>query len=265
MTIYAVKLPNRRLVNPDTVASPVFVLADRHRRFSGPWHAHRRLQLLHVSDGVLFVETRVARVVIPPQRAVWIPAGTEHRIASRAPFWLTTCYIDANCFPETKGNVVAVDRLTDAVLIAVSAFGENGPQNAPQRRLVAVLLDCLRGLKSADIVLPQPSDPRLRRIAERLIEDPSASVSLPLLAAEVALSERTAARLFKKETGQSFGIWRSHLRMQAALEQLSAGLSVTEAAFAVGYQDVSSFIEAFKKLFGQTPSQILKGSEGSLR
>lgn len=78
-----------------------------------------------------------------------------------------------------------------------------------------------------------------------------------MLAAESALTERTAARLFLRETGLTFGQWRQQMRLQAALEQLAAGASVTEAAFSVGYADVSSFIAAFKLLFGKTPSQIL--------
>ncbi|WP_420353967.1 helix-turn-helix domain-containing protein [Paenirhodobacter sp.] len=79
------------------------------------------------------------------------------------------------------------------------------------------------------------------------------------MSAEAALTERTAARLFVKETGLTFGRWRQHLKLQVALEHLSDGSSVTEAAFAVGYSDVSSFIAAFRQLFGTTPSRILSG------
>ena len=88
--------------------------------------------------------------------------------------------------------------------------------------------------------------------------DPSRSGTLSALAADAALSERTAARLFKSETGLSFGTWRLHLRMQAALAHLAAAESVTETAYAVGYSDVSSFIEAFKTVCGQTPYKAMK-------
>ena len=82
------------LINPDSTPCPVFVLSDEHEAGSGPWHAHRRIQLVHVSKGVLSVLTRKARFVVPPQRAVWIGSGIEHRIVGRAPFWLTTCYVE---------------------------------------------------------------------------------------------------------------------------------------------------------------------------
>ncbi|MFT3691205.1 MAG: helix-turn-helix transcriptional regulator [Paenirhodobacter sp.] len=247
-------------MDPDATSRPVFVLSDRHERMQVPWHSHRRSQLIHVSTGVLTVMTRHARFVIPPQRAVWIGPGVEHRIASRAPFWLTTCYVEPGVLDVPEGvRAVAVDRLTDELLIAASGFGGDYPGHGAEARLVAVLLDRLPALRPTDIYLPEPADARLRRIAGRLFAAPECNATLAALSAEAALTERTAARLFVKETGLTFGRWRQHLKLQVALEHLSDGSSVTEAAFAVGYSDVSSFIAAFRQLFGTTPSRILSG------
>jgi AraC-like DNA-binding protein/quercetin dioxygenase-like cupin family protein len=260
MPLSRVKLTKREVVDPDATQVSVFVLSDRYERVQGPWHSHRRFQLIHVSAGALTVMTRHARFVIPPQRAVWIGPGVEHRITSQAPFWLTTCYIEPGLVdvPE-KVKAVAVDRLTDELLIAASGFGCNYAEDGPEARLASVLIDRLPVLKPMDIYLPEPGDARLRRIADRLAAAPDCNETLAALSADAALTERTAARLFVKETGLTFGRWRQHLKLQAALEHLSAGSSVTEAAFAVGYSDVSSFIAAFKQLFGKTPSQILSG------
>lgn len=200
------------------------------------------------------------RFVIPPQRAVWIPPATDHRILSRSPFWLTTCYIDTTRvdFPAVTASVVAVDRLTNELLIAVGGFGSDGARTEAEQRMSAVLLDCLAGLRALDVFLPMPNSPKLGRLAKRLLSDPACPETLASLAADTALSERTAARLFKAETGLSFGAWRQQVRMQAALEHLFGGLSVTETAFAVGYRDVSSFIDGFRRVFGKTPARILK-------
>ncbi len=241
------------------------MLSDRHAKIAGPWHSHRRRQLLHVSAGVLTVETRAARYVIPPQRAVWIPPGVEHRILSAAPFWLTTCYVDAALMPTLPGETfaVSVDRLCDALLIAASGFGADAPRSGKEERLVAVLLDCLAALPVFDVVLPLPESARLRRVTDRLMARPERSDTLAELAAGAALTERTAARLFKAETGMAFGAWRLTLRVQLATGLLAGGMSVTQTAFAVGYRDVSSFIEAFRSVFGHTPSQMMKRQEGA--
>ncbi|RXS98212.1 AraC family transcriptional regulator [Silvibacterium dinghuense] len=54
------------------------------------------------------------------------------------------------------------------------------------------------------------------------------------------------------------GQWRQQLRILVALEKLSDGLSVTETCFAVGYNSVSAFIRAFKRIVGVTPLEYAK-------
>jgi len=45
-----------------------------------PFHVHEHAQLVYASRGLLKVTTRAAVYIVPPQRAVWIPKGIEHRI-----------------------------------------------------------------------------------------------------------------------------------------------------------------------------------------
>lgn len=45
-----------------------------------PFHQHSRSQLLYASFGVMTVETSSGIWVVPPLRAVWIPANTRHQI-----------------------------------------------------------------------------------------------------------------------------------------------------------------------------------------
>jgi mannose-6-phosphate isomerase-like protein (cupin superfamily) len=42
------------------------------------WHTHALHQLEYAFEGVAEVETATARYLLPPQQAVWIPAGVEH-------------------------------------------------------------------------------------------------------------------------------------------------------------------------------------------
>jgi len=41
-------------------------------------HQHRRNQLLYGATGLMIVTTPQGRWVVPPQRALWIPAGVYH-------------------------------------------------------------------------------------------------------------------------------------------------------------------------------------------
>src|SRR3990167_9582376 len=43
-------------------------------------HSHDWGQLLYAMSGVMWVETPREALVVPPQRAVWLPPGVEHGI-----------------------------------------------------------------------------------------------------------------------------------------------------------------------------------------
>lgn len=246
------------MIDPDDAQRSVFVLSERYGAFDGPWHSHRRAQLIYASSGVLTVQSKSGLWVVPPQRGVWIPPGAVHKVSADSDFWLNTLYAE----PDTPGlpaqwGVVNVDALTRELLVEASRFGSALMMTAAQQHVMQVLLDRLPQLGAVPSHLPKPQDPRLLRITQALIKKPDDNRSLKAWAKEVGLSERTAARLFIKETGLSFGKWRQQLRLLLAIQLLGLGRSVSHVAAEVGYEDTSAFIKAFKTSFGQTPSKYL--------
>lgn len=250
----------RGYVDPDAGPRAAFVLEASSAPTGGHWHAHRRAQLVHAAEGVIVVSTPAGRWVVPPQRAVWVPAGVSHAVASRRAFRLRTLYVEPLVAPLPAAcRVVAVDRLVEELLGAAAGFGAAYPEGGPEERLVRVILDRLPALAVAPLLhLPAPKSPELVRIAGALGRRPGDGKTLDAWAACVGLTPRTAARRFVAETGTTFGRWRQHLRLLAALERLGAGESVTAVAFEVGYEDVSSFIGAFKAALGETPARYFK-------
>src|SRR5580704_14274403 len=57
-----------------------------------PRHAHVEDQLLFASEGVMTVETDDGIWVVPPLRAVWIPAETKHGVAMSGRVSMRTLY-----------------------------------------------------------------------------------------------------------------------------------------------------------------------------
>ena len=45
-----------------------------------PFHSHSRAQLLHALTGVVMVTTDEGRWMVPPEHAMWIPAGVDHSV-----------------------------------------------------------------------------------------------------------------------------------------------------------------------------------------
>lgn len=65
-------------------------------------------------------------------------------------------------------------------------------------------------------------------------------------------------RLFRKNFGKSFGEYLNFHRINFATELLRRGSSVSEAAFACGFNNLSYFTKVFKKYNNTQPSKIGK-------
>ncbi|ABZ78270.1 transcriptional regulator, AraC family [Shewanella halifaxensis HAW-EB4] len=62
----------------------------------------------------------------------------------------------------------------------------------------------------------------------------------------------------------SYQAWRQQWRLQAAIEHLADGKSVSVVAFSLGFASDSAFICFFKQHLGNTPSQYFRaGTEHS--
>lgn len=224
------------------------------------WHHHAVHQLIHPSRGVLRVSTPLGAWVVPPYRAVWIPAGVPHAHEAHGPTDMRTLSFAPRLGPlgGDRPTVVAVTPLLRELVVALSDTPgpADPPYTAAQRAdLERVTLDQLRRVDALPLHLPAPSDDRLRAVARLLHADPADDRSLARLGAAVGAGERTLSRLFRRELGMTFPQWRTQLRLHHSLMLLAAGQSVTSAATACGYANPSAFIEAFRHAFGVTPGR----------
>jgi AraC-like DNA-binding protein len=83
--------------------------------------------------------------------------------------------------------------------------------------------------------------------------EPLDARSMTAMAIWAGISSRNLNRLFRHETGCSYGQWREQLRLAVALEQLARGAAVAAVADALGYACPSNFIVMFKRHFGLAP------------
>ena len=81
--------------------------------------------------------------------------------------------------------------------------------------------------------------------------------NLDSLAAEVKLSKSTMNRKLKAMTGLTPMDFVKNIRLRSACRLLrQADMTVSEVAYAVGFNDPKYFAKCFKEEYGQTPSQF---------
>ena len=228
---------------------------------ANPWHSHDRACLIYPAEGVVSVETAEGHWVVPPQRAVWVPAGVSDQTRMTGRVAMRALMLDKTAVPglPERSCVVGVTPLLRELLLhacAEHATGEpDGPEARAEGRIVAVILDQLRSLPDPALPLPIPQDRRLRRLVEALLADPADGRSLEDWGRAVGASSRTLARLFRAETAMTFRTWRQQLRVLEALRRLAAGEPVTNVALDVGFESPSGFVQMFKKALGRTPGR----------
>jgi AraC-like DNA-binding protein len=231
-----------------------------HRQQIGR-HLHDDHQLLFPHRGVLHVRTAHGDWMVPPHRAVWLPAGVPHGHEALGPTELRAVAFDVaqNPLGLDRPAVLAVTPLLREVVAALTDGGELSA--GARQNLKAVALDQLARVEALRVHLPTPDDPRLADLARILHADPGDPRSLAELGAAVGASERTLSRLFRSCTGLTFPQWRTQLRLHHALARLSSGATVTRVAAECGYSSPSAFGHAFRAAFGTTPGAY--ASEGS--
>jgi AraC-like DNA-binding protein/quercetin dioxygenase-like cupin family protein len=222
-----------------------------------PQHFHPEDQLIFGSRGVMTVRTKQGIWVVPPLRAVWIPAGTPHSVAILGPVSMRTLYFapglvktgTAKCF------VMNVSPLLRELILHACKFPKLKKEEPAHRRVIEMILDQLEAIHSIPLQLPHPSDPRAMRIVQALVAEPGMQKTLAALCADCGASKRTIERLFIAETKMTFSQWRRQLRLLHAMQLLASGEKVTGAAWDAGYRSTSAFIVMFRRQLGQTPTR----------
>jgi AraC-like DNA-binding protein/quercetin dioxygenase-like cupin family protein len=227
-------------------------------------HMHREAQLVYAASGTMQVTTPKGRWLVPPDRAVWVPARLEHAIDVLADIEMRTLYFELPWLKRErrakkldKEFVVRVSPLLQQAILALF-----DPRNTPERidLLIRLVMFELRQAEDAATFMPLPQEERCRRAAHIVLADPTAAYDIETLAREVGTSARTLSRLFSLETQLSFKSWCQRARIAAAIERLStdANVSVKQLAAQLGYSSVPAFSAAFRQVTGRTPTEFAR-------
>ena len=223
--------------------------------FQVPEHAHGSDQLIYAIRGVMEVHAGRSMWLIPPHFALWIPALTFHRIRMPAAVSMRTLYFRPRLVERATPGcaVLYVAPLLRELIVEAVRIGRLRTRNHHERALRDLTILHLRSASAAPTFVTLPREPRALAVARAVLDRPGESNSLPSLCAQAGASVRTLQRIFQKDVGTDFDTWRRQARLTKAVELLVSGASVKEAAFAVGYNQPSAFVEAFRRTFGSTP------------
>ncbi|WP_105614401.1 helix-turn-helix transcriptional regulator [Vallitalea okinawensis] len=102
------------------------------------------------------------------------------------------------------------------------------------------------------------SNEKLNTVIEYINNHIHTKLKVEEVAKKHYMSERNLRRLFKKYYNQSVHVYINQRKMKIASSKLLMGFQVSEAARAIGIEDVSYFSRCFKKEYGVSPRDYKK-------
>lgn len=222
------------------------------------WHRHPYHQVEYALQGVAEVETPVGRYLLPPQQAIWIPAGLPH---STRLFDVrsVSVFFDPSMLPgpADRARVLAAA----PVIREMIAYGVRWPIGRPASDTTAdsffevlarLVLDWLD--HETPLWLPATTDPVIGAVMAHT-DDHLPTVTAASVCRAVGLSERTLRRRFPAVAGMSWRAYTLQSRLLRAMALLSdREITVLDVATAVGFDSPSAFTRAFQKATGEPPS-----------
>ncbi len=227
-----------------------------------PQHRHSRSQLLHALVGVVLVTTRHGRWMVPPDHAMWIPAGIEHSVEMLGDVSMRSVYVMPDAIPGLPEGlrVVGITDLMHSLIVE----SEKLPQGARTGR--ARRVD--HGPFAARD--PQPAGTAARAAVPFRSE---AGSTVPALRRGTLATrdDRRMGRHRRHEPALVYPRLPSPDRA-VAVDMAPAGLPVrgaarladgepiTRVALDLGYDSVPAFITMFKRMLGASPRGYMRGA-----
>jgi AraC-like DNA-binding protein len=222
------------------------------------WHFHDLHQLEYAFEGVAQVETATARYLLPPQQAIWIPAGVEHsttltRVRTMSVFFDPSRHVNA----QDHVRVLPATSLIREMILHAGCWPISGGWSDDRAdRFFDTLVDLVEDLLDHELPLwlPTGRDP-LVVAAMAVTQEQLADVGFADVCRVVGASERSLRRAFAEDAGIP---WRQYLLQSRLLRAMALladpGPTVLAVATGVGFDSTSGFARAFRAYTGETPS-----------
>ena len=237
-------------------ADPVVALA---RQYPGglqiPLHRHSRTQFLYTRSGVALVVTERGRWMIPPDHALLIPCGIEHRVEMQSVYMRDYEHIDYPC-------VLSVNELTRSLLAEVVKLQKPDEKDERSQLLFDLLVHEIKRLPVRELGLPFPEKPVLAALCKAFLKAPDPAAGIDSWAEKLGISRRSFTRLFRAQTGVSFVTWRQQACIFASLPKLASGEAITSVAFDTGYESAAAYTTMFKRMLGSSPRDYMRQQAG---
>lgn len=239
------------------------VVTENHPRYNMQFHWHSDIEIIHISQGTLALTLNDAHYALSAGESIIIPGGVVHGAVP--------AQCEYECMIFSKSILYAapgIKKLIKTKLLYPVKFSEHDvmqklfslmrEESYNQLQLMSLLFSIINETVEKQDGTKIISEEKIERIKPAIIyveDNYHSHITVADLAKECLMSSNYFIKYFKEVTDQTPVEFLNKYRIEAACEMLLSGHSVTDTAFACGFNDLSYFIHIFKKEIGISPKK----------
>lgn len=237
--------------------------------FHSEMHQHEKAQLMFAENGLLHLHVGDKKLFLPSRYCVWIPANIPHQIWSNsAGLYIRSIHLDvlANQGQLLEEAIIfyASNLFKEMIIYSEKWSGKEG-QDGFTKEFFYVLQRLLPAqmAQAMYVYLPTTTHEKLAQVIEYVQVHIQEKLSLTRVAKTFGFSDRTLTRLFSSHLGITFSAYMKMARMIKAVELIENGCThVSQIAFQVGYDSLSTFSNNFLETFNMRPLDFINKKRG---
>ena len=236
------------------------------------YHWHKNIEILLITEGDGFIQYATDIFPLAQNDMVIANSNVIHRLYSQTGINFCCLIIDDLFCSENGLNIENIcfekiiaeeqaRRLLENVIVCSEVYEEKKTalSIAAFRSAVLTMLVYLCEHYSQPVEEGNTKEPssekHVKRVMKYLNENFTRPINLEALASLCGVTKFHLMRQFKQYTGQTIFTYLNHLRCQNAELLIAGGTSITEAAYASGFESLSYFSRTYKKNMGTSPSK----------
>lgn len=243
-------------------------------------HFHQDIEILYVLDGELKVFMDGQKTAMRPEDILIVNSNKRHYLLSEGEVLYAKLTILYDLLSDvlnnfalvfvcdsTKNEDASYDGLRKLIQRLLSHYLGNRGNEADfiYISICYQIMDYVSKvflIRSAETEQELGSDKyqlRIRQIDNYIRANYRSAISIKDLSEKLYLSSGYLSRFFKKNYGMSFAEYLTHIRLYHAVDQLIyTDTPITHIVYDNGFASVAIFNRAFKKEYGETPSEVRK-------
>lgn len=241
----------------------LYIVNESHPRYNMQFHWHSDIEIVHISKGTLDLTLNDTHYNLNAGDSIIVPGGVVHGA-------VPDC-CEYECLRFDKSILYAtpgIKKLVKTELLYPVKFAdskdierlfllmcEKAPNQLALMSLLFLIVEKTIEKQDGTTVTNEEKIERIKPAITFIEDNYSRHITIDELSGECLMSNNYFIRYFKEVTNQTPIEFLNKFRIESACAMLLSGASVTETAFACGFNDLSYFIHMFKKNVGLSPKK----------